>query len=96
MYGAAVARRIVEFFTGARRVYATKVFPNLPIGSAKCLSWSRQGWATTKSPLRLVLSEKTVRNHVERTYHKIGATNRVGASLYALQNGLVTPLNESE
>ena len=45
---------------------------------------------------QLVLSEKTVRNHVERTYHKIGATNRVGASLYALQNGLMTPLNETE
>jgi DNA-binding CsgD family transcriptional regulator len=40
---------------------------------------------------RLVLSEKTVRNHVERTYAKIGATNRVGASLYALRNGLVAP-----
>ena len=40
---------------------------------------------------RLVLSEKTVRNHVEHTYAKIGATNRVGASLYALQHGLVAP-----
>ena len=40
---------------------------------------------------RLVLSEKTVRNHVERTYAKIGATNRVGASLYALRHGLVAP-----
>jgi HD-GYP domain-containing protein (c-di-GMP phosphodiesterase class II) len=40
---------------------------------------------------RLVLSEKTVRNHVERTYAKIGASNRVGASLYALQQGLVAP-----
>ncbi|GAB92148.1 HD domain-containing phosphohydrolase [Gordonia rhizosphera] len=40
---------------------------------------------------RLVLSEKTVRNHVERTYTKIGASNRVGASLYALQNGLAGP-----
>ena len=35
---------------------------------------------------RLVLSAKTVRNHVERTYAKIGATNRVGASLYALEH----------
>jgi HD-GYP domain-containing protein (c-di-GMP phosphodiesterase class II) len=38
---------------------------------------------------RLVLSEKTVRNHVERAYAKIGANNRVGASLYALEHGLV-------
>ncbi|MHC3002714.1 HD domain-containing phosphohydrolase [Gordonia metallireducens] len=40
---------------------------------------------------KLVLSEKTVRNHVERTYTKIGASNRVGASLYALENGLAGP-----
>jgi len=37
---------------------------------------------------RLVISEKTARNHVERTYAKIGVTNRIGASMYALQNGL--------
>ena len=40
---------------------------------------------------RLVLSEKTVRNHVERAYAKIGVSNRVGASLYALEHGLGSP-----
>ncbi len=39
----------------------------------------------------LVISEKTARNHVERTYAKIGVSNRIGASLYALQNGLTAP-----
>jgi HD-GYP domain-containing protein (c-di-GMP phosphodiesterase class II) len=39
----------------------------------------------------LVISEKTARNHVERTYAKIGVSNRIGASMYALQHGLVTP-----
>ena len=38
---------------------------------------------------RAVLSEKTVRNHVERTYTKIGVSNRIGASMYALEHGLV-------
>lgn len=38
---------------------------------------------------RLTLSEKTVRNHVERVYAKIGVSNRIGASMYALENGLV-------
>lgn len=37
----------------------------------------------------LVLSEKTVRNHVERIYTKLGVNNRIGASLYALESGLV-------
>lgn len=38
----------------------------------------------------LVISEKTARNHVERTYGKIGVSNRIGASMYALQHGLAS------
>ena len=37
----------------------------------------------------LVLSVKTVRNHVEHCYTKIGVGNRVGASLYVLEHGLL-------
>lgn len=40
----------------------------------------------------LVISEKTARNHVERTYAKIGVSNRIGASMYALRHGLTEPL----
>lgn len=40
----------------------------------------------------LVISEKTARNHVERTYAKIGVSNRIGASMYALRKGLTEPL----
>ncbi|MHA3020539.1 HD domain-containing phosphohydrolase [Mycobacterium sp. BMJ-28] len=39
----------------------------------------------------LVISEKTARNHVERTYAKIGVSNRIGASMYALRHGLADP-----
>lgn len=39
----------------------------------------------------LVISEKTARNHVERTYAKIGVSNRIGASMYALRQGLSVP-----
>jgi DNA-binding NarL/FixJ family response regulator len=42
---------------------------------------------------KLVISEKTARNHVERAYTKIGASNRIGASMYALRHGLVSPEN---
>jgi len=37
----------------------------------------------------LVISEKTARNHVERTYAEIAVSNRIGASMYALRHGLV-------
>ena len=40
---------------------------------------------------QLVISEKTARNHVERTYAKLGVRNRIGASMYALGHGLAGP-----
>lgn len=36
----------------------------------------------------LVISPKTVRNHIEHIYLKTGAANRVSATLFALENGL--------
>jgi HD-GYP domain-containing protein (c-di-GMP phosphodiesterase class II) len=36
----------------------------------------------------LVLSEKTVRNHLEHIYTKAGVSNRVSASLFALKHGI--------
>jgi HD-GYP domain-containing protein (c-di-GMP phosphodiesterase class II) len=48
-----------------------------------------QGMSNRQIAERLVLSTKTVRNHVERAYAKIGATNRTGATLYAIEHGLV-------
>lgn len=37
----------------------------------------------------LVVTPKTIRNHVEHIYRKIGASNRVGATLYAVDHGLL-------
>ncbi|MGV9710208.1 HD domain-containing phosphohydrolase [Gordonia sp. NPDC003424] len=58
---------------------------------AEILGMVARGMSNREIATHLVLSEKTVRNHVERTYAKIGASNRVGASLYALQCGLAGP-----
>jgi HD-GYP domain-containing protein (c-di-GMP phosphodiesterase class II) len=38
---------------------------------------------------RLVISPKTARNHIEHIYAKIGANNRVAASLFAIERGLL-------
>ncbi len=38
---------------------------------------------------RLTLSPKTVRNHTEHIYAKTGASNRVAASLFAVEHGLL-------
>jgi DNA-binding NarL/FixJ family response regulator len=38
---------------------------------------------------RLVISPKTVGNHAEHIYGKIGCTNRAAAGLFAMQHGLL-------
>jgi HD-GYP domain-containing protein (c-di-GMP phosphodiesterase class II) len=43
---------------------------------------------------RLVIARKTVDNHVEHIYTKIGASNRAQASLFAVRNALMTPEDE--
>lgn len=56
---------------------------------AQVLCLVAQGATNREIAQRLVITEKTARNHVERTYAKIGVSNRVAASLYALEHGLL-------
>jgi len=48
-----------------------------------------QGLSSREIARRLVISPKTARNHIEHIYPKIGASSRAGASLYAMQHGLL-------
>jgi HD-GYP domain-containing protein (c-di-GMP phosphodiesterase class II) len=52
----------------------------------QCLA---RGMANKEIARRLVISPKTVGNHIEHVYTKIGATNRAAASLYAMRHGLL-------
>jgi HD-GYP domain-containing protein (c-di-GMP phosphodiesterase class II) len=48
-----------------------------------------RGLSNREIAKRLVISPKTVGNHVEHIYAKIDATNRAGASLFAVRHGLL-------
>ena len=76
VYGAAVARRIVEFFTGAQRAYAAQVFPELTDREREVLDLVAAGLGNHEIARRLVLSEKTVRNHVSTIMTKLHARDR--------------------
>jgi HD-GYP domain-containing protein (c-di-GMP phosphodiesterase class II) len=55
---------------------------------AEVLVHVAQGLSNREIASALWISEKTVRNHVEHIYAKIGVSNRIGASLYATRHGL--------
>jgi DNA-binding CsgD family transcriptional regulator len=48
-----------------------------------------QGMSNKETARRLVISPKTVANHIEHIYAKIGASTRATASLFAMQHGLL-------
>jgi DNA-binding NarL/FixJ family response regulator len=67
--------------------------PELPAGlserEAEVLSLAVRGLSNRQIADALVLSPKTVGHHIESIYSKIGVSTRVGATLFALQHGLV-------
>jgi len=88
VYGAAVARRIVDFFTGAQQRYAAQVFPELTTREREVLDHVATGCGNHGIDRRLVLSEKTVRNHVAAILAKLQAPDRAAAVAKARDAGI--------
>lgn len=88
VYGAAVARRIVDFFTGSQQRYAAQVFPGLTEREREVLNLVATGCGNHEVARRLVLSEKTVRNHVATILAKLQAPNRAAAVARARDAGI--------
>jgi DNA-binding CsgD family transcriptional regulator len=53
------------------------------------LRLAARGLSNREIARRLGMAPKTVGNHIEHIYTKIGATNRAAASLFAVQHGLL-------
>ena len=88
VYGGAVARRIVDFFTGAHRDYAAKVFPGLTEREREVLDLVALGCGNHQIAGRLFLSEKTVRNHVSSILYKLQVSDRAAAVARARDAGM--------
>ena len=87
-----VAVEAVRYAAG-HRAERTNVRPDgLTPREVDVLCLVARGASNKEIAQALVISQKTARNHVERTYAKIGVSNRIGASMYALRHGLVHPV----
>ncbi len=84
---------IVEAVLGAAGHRTTRR-PEAPAGltrrEVEVLRLVARGKSNKEIAHTLVISPKTVGNHVEHIYTKINATNRAMASLFALQHGLAS------
>jgi DNA-binding NarL/FixJ family response regulator len=91
IYGPAVARRIVDFFTSAQREYAAQAFPELTARERDVLNHVAAGARNQEIARRLFLSEKTVRNHVSAILTKLQVQDRAAAVAKARDAGLGHP-----
>ena len=88
IYGTGVAQRIMDFFVGAQQDYTTKVFPELTCRESEILELVAAGRNNHDIARRLVLSEKTVRNHVASVLTKLQVSDRAAAVAKARDAGL--------
>jgi DNA-binding NarL/FixJ family response regulator len=88
VYGAAVARRITDLFTNARREQAVRAFPDLTDRERQVLGLVAAGCGNHDIARRLHLSEKTIRNHVSAIMLKLQVPNRAAAVAKARDAGL--------
>ena len=79
------------------RVSRRREWPaGLTAREVEVLTLAAQGHSTKQIAGRLVISPKTVGNHIEHIYTKTGCSSRAEASLYAMQQGLLGELRAAQ
>ena len=89
IFGSAVARRIIEFFAAPRPAAVPEiVFPELTAREHEVLDLIAAGRSKADLAAALVLSPKTVRNHVSNIFAKLHVADRSAAIVRAREAGL--------
>ena len=89
MFGSAVARRVLEYFAAPRPPAVPEtVFPELTLREHEVLDLIAAGRSNTELAATLVLSPKTVRNHVSNIFTKLQVADRAQAIVLARDAGL--------
>jgi DNA-binding NarL/FixJ family response regulator len=88
IFGAAVATRILEFFAAGRPREAEMVFPQLTAREHEVLDLIAAGRSNAELAATLVLSPKTIRNHVSNIFTKLQVADRAQAIVLARDAGL--------
>jgi DNA-binding NarL/FixJ family response regulator len=84
IFGPAIASRLIAYFSSANAT----AFPELTERERQVLELIAQGKNNQAIAAELVLSLKTVRNHVSNIFNKLQVTDRAGAIVKAREAGM--------
>ncbi len=88
IFSPAIARRLIQFFNSPSPVAAPQVFPELTEREHELLDLIAQGYTNAAIAEQLVISPKTVRNHVSHIFAKLQVAGRADAIIRARDSGL--------
>lgn len=88
IFSPSIAIRLTEYFAGIQPSLPAPIFPELSEREREILDLIAQGRSNTEIAARLVLSPKTVRNHVSNVLSKLQVADRTEAALRAREAGL--------
>lgn len=88
VFSPAIANRMIDYFAGIKPAQTRALFPELTRREVEILNLIALGCNNGEIAEKLVLSGKTVRNHVSNILHKLQAADRVEAALRARDAGL--------
>lgn len=88
IFSAAIAVRLIDFFTVPRPAVPPQTLPELSDREREILDLVAQGASNAEIANRLVLSPKTVRNHVSNIFSKLQVADRAHAIIRGREAGL--------
>lgn len=87
IFSPSIARRLIHYFSTLEKT-VTPIFPELTEREREVLILIAQGHTNTAIAEKLVLSSKTVRNHVSTIFSKLQVASRAEAIIRARDAGL--------
>ncbi len=89
IFSPAIARRLMQYFGAPRPPTPTQTFPELTEREREILILIAQGYTNPAIAEKLVISPKTVRNHVSTIFSKLQVAGRAEAIIRARDAGLM-------
>jgi DNA-binding NarL/FixJ family response regulator len=88
LFSPEIAARLIQFFAGLEPTSRPELFPELTEREREILSFIADGQTNAEIAEKLVISMKTVRNHVSNIFSKLQVADRAQAAIRAREAGL--------